>query len=170
MTKRSIEEVEQELEEICKIDPIGIIQKDTRHDIRKAHALLLARLNGVELPSKLHNLDEEYNTLYKLLKQTVTSGESNSCLLIGNRGTGKTALVRTVLRDLKKLEKEFCIVKLNGLTEINDKLALNEISRQLAIEQDQGERSFVNIYLIICRELNSLTKMIICIDFFCRFI
>lgn len=152
MTKRSIEEVEKELDDICKINSAEIEQaakvqqEETSFNVNKAHALLLARLNGIELPSKLHNLDEEYNTLYKLLKQTVTLGESNSCLLIGNRGTGKTALVRTVLRDLKKLEKEFCIVRLNGLTEINDKLALNEIARQLAIEQDQGDRSFVNIF------------------------
>lgn len=118
--------------------------KHAPHNIIKTHGLLLARLNGIELPSQLYNMDSEYNTLYKLVKQTVTSGESNSCLLIGNRGTGKTALVRTVLRDLQKLQNEFCIVKLNGLTETNDRLALNEIARQLAIEQDQNDRSFVS--------------------------
>ena len=114
------------------------------HDIQETHSLLLSRLNGASLPAKLHNLDQEYHILYNLLKQTVTFGESNSCLLIGNRGTGKTALVRTILNDLKKLDTEFCIVKLSGLTECSDKLALNEISRQLAIEQDQGDKSFVS--------------------------
>ncbi|KAI7897866.1 origin recognition complex subunit 4 C-terminus-domain-containing protein [Cokeromyces recurvatus] len=114
-------------------------------DVRRVQALLLNRLNGIELPPRLHGLDNEYNTLYKLLKQTITAGESNSCLLIGNRGTGKTALVRTVLRDLQKSYKEFCIVRLNGLTETNDRLALNEIARQLVKEQkEHAEHTFTS--------------------------
>lgn len=145
MSKRSFEQVEGSniKEKVAKLtqEKSSI---DTTHNLIKTHSLLLARLNGAELPSQLHSLDQEYNTLYKLLKQTVTSGESNSCLLIGNRGTGKTALVRTVLRDLEKLKNEFCIVKLSGLTETNDRLALNEIARQLVTEQDQDDRSFVS--------------------------
>lgn len=141
MFKRSFDQVEDSniRDKVAKLT-----QENRLRDVAKTQSLLLARLNGAELPSQLHNLDQEYNTLYKLLKQTVSSGESNSCLLIGNRGTGKSALVRTVLKDLEKLSNDFCIVKLNGLTETNDRLALNEIARQLALEQeDQDDRSFV---------------------------
>ncbi|GAA5794930.1 origin recognition complex subunit 4 C-terminus-domain-containing protein [Helicostylum pulchrum] len=145
MSKRTFDQIESSniKDKVAKLT-LEQTPKHAPHNIIKTHGLLLARLNGIELPSQLHNLDSEYNTLYKLVKQTVTSGESNSCLLIGNRGTGKTALVRTVLRDLQKLQNEFCIVKLNGLTETNDRLALNEIARQLAIEQDQNDRSFTS--------------------------
>lgn len=146
MSKRSIEEASTsndspQLNKVAKItehEPLDII------DINKTKSLLLARLNGKELPDQLYGVDKEYNTLHRILKQTVTAGESNSCLLVGNRGTGKSALVKSVLRDLQKLENEFCIVKLNGLTETNDRLALNEISRQLVTEQaDQADRTFV---------------------------
>ncbi|KAG2196672.1 hypothetical protein INT46_002632 [Mucor plumbeus] len=147
MSKRSIEEASTsndspQLNKVAKItehEPLDII------DINKTKSLLLARLNGKELPDQLYGVDKEYNTLHRILKQTVTAGESNSCLLVGNRGTGKSALVKSVLRDLQKLENEFCIVKLNGLTETNDRLALNEISRQLVTEQaDQADRTFTS--------------------------
>ncbi|KAI8062834.1 origin recognition complex subunit 4 C-terminus-domain-containing protein [Gilbertella persicaria] len=110
-------------------------------DRSEVHRLLLARLNGIQLPARLPGLENEYNTLYKLLRQTITKGESNSCLLIGNRGTGKSVLVRSVLRDLEQRAQEFCVVKLNGLTETTDRLALNEIARQLALE-DEADRTF----------------------------
>lgn len=144
MTKRLLDEVvlddNVEPTKIAKPNPI---QGDPDIDVRKVKSLLLSRLNGKQLPN-LSGLDKEYNTLYKLLKQTVSTGESNSCLIVGNRGTGKSALVRTVLQDLKDLENDFCVVKLNGLTEVNDRLALNEISRQLVTEQhEQADRTFV---------------------------
>lgn len=157
MSKRSIEEAStsngsSQLNKIAKIsehEPLDSI------DINKTKSLLLARLNGIELPNQLYGVDKEYNTLHRILKQTVTAGESNSCLLVGNRGTGKSALVKSVLRDLQKLENEFCIVKLNGLTETNDRLALNEISRQLVTEQqDQADRTFVrSINNMLCYNL-----------------
>lgn len=154
MTKRSNEQQHEprstnKLAKLSSQEPEEEERPIARHDINKAKSLLLSRLNGAALPAQLRNLDEEYNTLYKLLKQTVTSGESNSCLLIGNRGTGKTALVKTVLHDLENLENEFCVVKLNGLTETNDRLALNEIARQLVTEQEQSDRSFVGLVVFV---------------------
>ncbi|KAL9548879.1 hypothetical protein MBANPS3_005480 [Mucor bainieri] len=146
MSKRTIEEadISYDTEQHAKSARLSDVES-SEIDIRKAQSLLLARLNGIKLPHQLHGIDKQYNTLHRILKQTVTAGESNSCLIVGNRGTGKTALVRTVLRDLQKLENEFCVVKLNGLTEINDRLALNEISRQLVTEQqDQPDRTFTS--------------------------
>ncbi|KAI7862452.1 origin recognition complex subunit 4 C-terminus-domain-containing protein [Spinellus fusiger] len=108
---------------------------------------LLSRLSETKL-GPLRGLTSQYDQLYQLLHQTATVGESNSCLLIGNRGTGKTALVQSVLDNLQK-EKEtsFCVVYLNGLTATTDRLALNEIARQLAAQQQQqhtnsSQRSF----------------------------
>lgn len=158
MSKRSIEEVSTSdgSSQLNKIAKISEHEPSDSIDINKTKSLLLARLNGIELPNQLYGVDKEYNTLHRILKQTVTAGESNSCLLVGNRGTGKSALVKSVLRDLQKLENEFCIVKLNGLTETNDRLALNEISRQLVTEQqDQADRTFVrSINNILCYNLN----------------
>ncbi|CAO3644529.1 unnamed protein product [Mucor hiemalis] len=125
MTKRTIDQIEDNESTANEERNIRTnLEQQAKHDIKKTHALLLSRLNGAELPARLHDMDNNYNTLYKLLKQTVTLGE--------------------ILKDLEKLKQEFCIVKLSGLTEVNDKLALNEISRQLAIEQDQGDRSFTS--------------------------
>ncbi|KAI8985850.1 origin recognition complex subunit 4 C-terminus-domain-containing protein [Pilobolus umbonatus] len=110
-----------------------------------ARSLILARLNQQILPQKLVSMDDQYNTLHKLLSQTITAGESNSCVIIGNRGAGKTALVRTVIRDLKEAKvNEFCVVYLNGLTESTDKLALNKIASELLTEQDQRDVSFTS--------------------------
>ncbi|KAG1227184.1 hypothetical protein G6F68_008436 [Rhizopus microsporus] len=125
-------------------------------------SLLLSRLNGKELPNELCGLDNQYQSLFTLLRQTVSSGESNSCLLYGNRGTGKTVLINTVLRDLRRLYPEFCIVKLNGLTETTDRLALSEIARQLVTEQQQQQQhsftSFADSLEYILSLLKSGTK------------
>ncbi|KAI8884759.1 origin recognition complex, subunit 4 [Backusella circina FSU 941] len=113
-------------------------------DISDARSFLLSQLTEKAIPKHLFGLDKEYNKLYALLKQTVTAGESNSCLLFGNRGTGKTSLIRRVLEDLTHLKKEFLVVKLNGLTETNDRLALQEIAKQLVTDKDQPDRSFTS--------------------------
>ncbi|KAI9478030.1 MAG: origin recognition complex subunit 4 C-terminus-domain-containing protein [Benjaminiella poitrasii] len=146
MSKRTVEEADLDLDfEVHNKIAKKLDVRENDFDVRKTQHLLLNRLNGIELPSRLYGMDNEYNKLYKLLKQTVTAGESNSCLLIGNRGTGKTALVRTVLRDLQKVHQEFCIVRLNGLTETNDRFALNEIARQLVKEQkEQADHTFTS--------------------------
>lgn len=41
---------------------------------------------------KLHNFSREREEIYHLIKQTVDHGESNSVLLIGPRGIGKTTV------------------------------------------------------------------------------
>ncbi|KAG0172584.1 origin recognition complex subunit 4 [Apophysomyces sp. BC1034] len=115
--------------------------------VATARRHLLSRLSEKTLPERLHGLEKEYDRLHRLLHQTVTNGESNSCLMIGNRGTGKSALVRRILLDLKKNNNTFCVVRLNGLTETNDRLALSEMARQLVVEQSeqqQQERSFTS--------------------------
>lgn len=111
-----------------------------------ARSRILRRLSEKAIPHRLHGLDSQQDKLKSLLQQTITMGESNSCLIIGNRGTGKTALVRSVLQDLEKQysvdgESSFCVVRLNGQTETTDRLALAEIAKQLFAKQQEMEQS-----------------------------
>jgi origin recognition complex subunit 4 len=89
------------------------------------------------LPSHLSNA---YETLHTLLQTTISSGESNSLLLLGSRGSGKTLLVNTALDNLRRASSpDFHIVRLNGFIQTDDRLALREIWRQLGREMDVDE-------------------------------
>jgi origin recognition complex subunit 4 len=92
-------------------------------------------------PSPLVGLDEEYKSVHQLVEQTITAGEGNSMLVIGARGSGKTALVNKVLSEVSKENGgQYHVVRLNGFIHTDDKIALREIWRQLgkemAIEED----------------------------------
>ncbi|KAF8745151.1 Origin recognition complex (ORC) subunit 4 C-terminus, partial [Rhizoctonia solani] len=114
--------------------------------------------------------------LRALLRRTVETGEGNSCLLVGPRGSGKT---RTVLRALRTLnqssrsqsqtrtstppssptkptkEKQAghttrkpvappstaaapIVIHLSGHAQINDRLAMREIARQLVLQSGEA--------------------------------
>ncbi|NXQ23376.1 ORC4 protein, partial [Alaudala cheleensis] len=95
---------------------------------------------------KLFGVKQQYSHLLELLKRTTVHGESNSALIIGPRGSGKTALLNHVLKDLREmnqvrgnlLENPF----LSGLLQTNDKVALKEITRQLQLENVVGDKVF----------------------------
>ncbi|CAK4024041.1 Origin recognition complex subunit 4 [Lecanosticta acicola] len=85
-------------------------------------------------------LDTEYTKVSSVIGQTVSAGESNSMLLIGARGSGKTTLINHVLREqAKKHSEEFHVVRLNGFIHTDDKVALRDIWRQLGREMDLDE-------------------------------
>jgi origin recognition complex subunit 4 len=96
------------------------------------------------IPVQLRN---QYATLHSLLTATVTAGESNSLLLLGSRGSGKSFLVESALADLDKSHSDyFHVVRLNGFFQTDDKLALREIwhqlGREMAVPEDEtGEVS-----------------------------
>ncbi|KAF2113363.1 origin recognition complex subunit 4 C-terminus-domain-containing protein [Lophiotrema nucula] len=91
-------------------------------------------------PVPLVGLDEEYKTVYQLIEHTITAGEGNSLLVIGARGSGKTALVNKVLSEISKDNSEdYHVVRLNGFIHTDDKIALREIWRQLGKEMDIEE-------------------------------
>ena len=78
--------------------------------------------------------------MHTLLHATVTAGESNSMLLIGARGGGKTALVNSVLKDLSKTSADdFHVVTLNGFVHTDDRIALRDIWHQLGREMESDE-------------------------------
>ncbi|ODN77966.1 hypothetical protein L202_05059 [Cryptococcus amylolentus CBS 6039] len=83
-------------------------------------------------------LDEDKNEalqgIYNLIKGTVDRGEGNSALVVGPRGSGKT---RTVARALSLLPSSAArtapiIVRLSGLAQTTDRLAIREMGRQIA--------------------------------------
>ncbi|TID23445.1 ATP binding [Venturia nashicola] len=111
-------------------------------EITLIKSIVLSKLTQ-RRPVPLTNLDTEYAKVHQLLEATVNSGESNSMLLIGARGSGKTALINRALLELSRSQKQhFHIVRLNGFVQTDDKLALREIWRQLGremeIEDEEG--------------------------------
>jgi origin recognition complex subunit 4 len=101
--------------------------------------IVLERISA-KRPSPLVGLDAEYKTVHQLVEQTVTAGEGNSMLVIGARGSGKTALVNKVLSEVAKDNGgEYHVVRLNGFIHTDDKIALREIWRQLGKEMDIEE-------------------------------
>ncbi|WPG99556.1 Hypothetical protein R9X50_00237300 [Acrodontium crateriforme] len=108
----------------------------TGEDLGLFKAILLDKLTG-KRPIPLTNLDEEYTKVGNVVGQTITAGESNSMLLIGARGSGKTAMIKKILQEhTVKHADDFLVVKLNGFIHTDDKIALREIWRQLGREMD----------------------------------
>jgi len=101
--------------------------------------MTLEKMHG-KRPIPLTNLSDEYAKVNTVISQTITAGESNSMLLIGARGSGKSALVNHVLREqAKEHPDDFHAVRLNGFIHTDDKIALREIWRQLGREMDLDE-------------------------------
>ncbi|XP_020291652.1 origin recognition complex subunit 4 isoform X2 [Pseudomyrmex gracilis] len=91
-----------------------------------------------------HHVKERLHVL-ELVKQTVELGESNSALLIGPRGSGKTTLVNSILKELsalKSFKDNAMIVNLNGLVHTDDRLALKDLTRQMQLENVVGDKVF----------------------------
>lgn len=108
-------------------------------DMHTIQMMLLQRA-ARKSPMPLVNLDREHSKVSALISQTVTAGESNSMLLIGARGSGKTALVEEVLRAQQRAHADdFLVVRLNGFIHTDDKITLREIWRQLGREMEPDE-------------------------------
>lgn len=86
------------------------------------------------------HLQSQYKTVYDLLTATITAGESNSLLMLGSRGSGKSHLLAHALADLNsKYHSDFHVVRLNGFFQTDDRIALREIWRQLGREMNTEE-------------------------------
>ena len=104
---------------------------------------------------KINSYDEERTQITDLLKRNIEHGESNSLLIIGPRGAGKTKVTREVCWDFRivlsellqlvdDVLKEFArnklftsnsvLVKLHGLIHTDDRLALKSITSQMQLE------------------------------------
>ncbi|KZS97576.1 hypothetical protein SISNIDRAFT_472560 [Sistotremastrum niveocremeum HHB9708] len=67
--------------------------------------------------------------LSELLAGSAVRDEGNSCLILGPKGSGKTRVIEEALRELKPRP---IIVRLSGHAQINDRLAMKEIARQVS--------------------------------------
>ncbi|GAA99848.1 uncharacterized protein L969DRAFT_43449 [Mixia osmundae IAM 14324] len=67
------------------------------------------------------------------LKSTITLGEGNCLLLLGERGAGKSTVVERSLQLMQEEhgEEAFITVRLSGLVQANDRLAHQEMASQL---------------------------------------
>ncbi|KAJ9091692.1 hypothetical protein QFC19_008983 [Naganishia cerealis] len=103
--------------------------------------------------------DEEKNEalmqLVNLLTGTVERGEGNSCLVLGAKGSGKTRTVGRAVSIVRnnvaeypmnghsngssstKQDRRPILVRLDGLAQTNDMLAIREMGRQIAIGEGQ---------------------------------
>jgi len=97
---------------------------------------LSSRLAG-SLSKEFLGCEENVSYLLEMLCRTVDKGESNSLLVLGPRGAGKTALVRHVLRvasEKRDWSENVVVVHLSGLIQTDDKVALRDITKQLNLE------------------------------------
>lgn len=105
-------------------------------DIHIIQGTVLRQLTG-RIPSRLTGLNDEYMKIANLIEQTIVAGESNSMMIIGTRGSGKTAVVEQILREQTARQgNDFHTVRLSGFTHTDDKIALREIWRQLGREME----------------------------------
>jgi origin recognition complex subunit 4 len=111
---------------------------DSEH-LQIIQTIVLEKLTA-KRPIPLVGMETEYSKVSNLVAQTITAGESNSMLVIGARGSGKSVVVDQILREqTNEHPNDFHIVRLNGFIYTDDKLALREIWRQLGREMDAGE-------------------------------
>ncbi|XP_010889373.1 origin recognition complex subunit 4 isoform X2 [Esox lucius] len=113
--------------------------------ISQVQTILRQRFCHQRLPEKPMGIESQHKHLLELLRRTAVHGESNSVLIVGPRGSGKTMLLKCVLRDLlevKDVNKNVLQVHLNGLLQTDDRIALKEITRQLNLENVVGDKVF----------------------------
>ncbi|KAJ9708311.1 hypothetical protein PVL29_000388 [Vitis rotundifolia] len=79
--------------------------------------------------------DSNYSKLKFIISSSVTEACNNSILLLGPRGSGKTAVLELVIRDLLAEHADMIsVIRLNGLLHSDDNCAVKEIARQLCVE------------------------------------
>ncbi|XP_032362448.1 origin recognition complex subunit 4 [Etheostoma spectabile] len=129
--------------------------------VTQVQEILRERLCHQQLPDRPEGLEAQHKHLLELLKRTAIHGESNSVLIVGPRGAGKTMLLKCVLRDLleeKEAQKNLLQVHLNGLLQTDDRIALKEITRQLHLENVVGDKVFGSFAENLAFLLDALKK------------
>lgn len=123
---------------------------------------VLKRLISSSLPlAPPKHLESQFKQLHSVLKSTVASSESNSLLLLGPRGSGKTMLLDLALRDLEdEHPADFHVVRLNGFLQTDDRLALREIWRQLGYSRNLEEAETEDIGASYADTMASLLSLL----------
>ena len=119
----------------------SLVQEGLTEELRLLTGIVTEKLNG-KRRVPLKGLETEYHKVNQLVEQTVEVGEGNSMLLLGSRGSGKTAIVETIISSLAKSHKnDFHVVRLNGFLHTDDRLALREMWRQLGRETNTEDEA-----------------------------
>ncbi|XP_053665372.1 origin recognition complex subunit 4 [Anopheles marshallii] len=108
---------------------------DTKNDVENTRKFLKSRL--LTDRASFHGYEDERQHIHDLLERTAEHGESNSALLLGPRGIGKTTLVTSVLAELyvkESFHRNSLIVYLNGSIHIDDRQALISATAQMNLE------------------------------------
>ena len=78
-------------------------------DSRNNREVINALIDYIQGDSELYGYQEQFEELYELVDQTVSTGGSNSVLVLGPRGVGKKVLVNQVLNRVTTESKVFVI-------------------------------------------------------------
>lgn len=116
---------------------LNIIKNKSFFNVFKNH--ILEKLTGRKY-APIIGLDSEYTKLRELLYQTIRLGESNTCLIIGPKSSGKSNIVDTAINSLNEFSLYFFVVRLNGIIQTDDRLALKEIARQLNVKMNLDDK------------------------------
>lgn len=128
--------------DIPNMSPVSLCQAVLRKQLTEGVPTYRHSEKGTHLGKGLH---QEERQLLDLLRRTATSGESNSVLVIGPRGSGKSKLIKHVIAELlldDHIKDNLLQVHLNGLLQTDDRIALTEITRQLKLENTLGDKVF----------------------------
>ena len=105
---------------------------------------------------------ETYQSLCALVERSLRWEESNSVLLLGPTGSGKTFLVDCLLARLSaeyRLGTDVCVVKLNGLIHNSGPAAVEQIIIDLKIEEAKSKAtSFENSLALLLEYLYESKK------------
>lgn len=88
--------------------------------------------NNIYSKKDFTDVINEEQKIENLILSTINNGESNSALILGPRGSGKTSLINKILdKTIAKNNSNSLLVRLHGLIHTNDNLALKSITYQL---------------------------------------
>ncbi|XP_078721711.1 origin recognition complex subunit 4 isoform X2 [Lampetra fluviatilis] len=113
--------------------------------VSEVHKCLRERLCHGALTGIPLYMEPQRKHLLEMLKRTTTQGEGNSVLVVGSRGSGKSMLLKGVLKELlenNSIRENLMQVHLNGLLQKDDRISLKEITRQLQLENTVGDKVF----------------------------
>ncbi|BFZ58247.1 origin recognition complex subunit 4 [Savitreella phatthalungensis] len=95
---------------------------------------IMPKLTGRSYPPVL-GLSDASTDILTLMRECVRRGESNSAILLGPHGCGKTVVVESVLDALSKNGlhegRDYLVVRLDGEIQTDDRAALRAVARQL---------------------------------------
>lgn len=135
-------QVESSAAETSTISPVPAVPATAppqfpENDINQGSEKLYKKLLNKEV-YKPYEMDQKYNEVYRLLQSTIRNKESQSCLIVGPRSSGKTHCLNAVLQDfknqIKSIKDEFITIRISGFSQDNERIALKSIAKQLDFE------------------------------------